>query len=113
MSTDIETMSRVLSATYDFVTWINTEGDIPVGYEWHVDAPGRKFVRIVMTTHTDRDTGNRRGASVHAFVDLATGDLLKAASWKVPAKGPRGNILTDQEEVRDRFTWSGGYLYLR
>ena len=31
--------------------------------------------------------------SVWAFVDMTTGDILKPASWKAPAKHARGNIL--------------------
>ena len=30
---------------------------------------------------------------VYCFVDLTNGDILKAASWKAPAKRARGNIL--------------------
>jgi hypothetical protein len=102
-----------LTAAQSFVDWINTEADIPHGYVWEMDTPGKRFVRIVMSTHTDPTTGERRGRSVHAFVDLATGDLLKAAGWKAPAKGPRGNLLTGLDEIKSRFTWSGGYLYNR
>jgi hypothetical protein len=29
---------------------------------------------------------------VHSFVDKSNGDVLKAASWKAPAKHARGNI---------------------
>jgi hypothetical protein len=46
---------------------------------------GQKNIRVVRT-----DYGDNR--SVHCFVDMATGDVLKADSWKRPAKGPRGNI---------------------
>lgn len=37
-----------------------------------------------------------KGGSVHCFVDKKTGDVLKAASWKAPAKGARGNIFDGQ-----------------
>ena len=45
-------------------------------------------------------TGSRywkvvRGSSVHCFVDATNGDVLKAASWKAPAKGARGNIFDE------------------
>lgn len=30
--------------------------------------------------------------SAHSFVDLATGDILMAASWSAPAKGKRGSV---------------------
>jgi hypothetical protein len=102
---DFEQQSRVLSATYDFVEWANGS-DIPPGYRYEVDAPGKRFVRIVMVP-------NGGGRSVHAFVDLTTGDLLKAAGWKAPAKGPRGNLLTDLSGAKARFDWSGHYLYKR
>lgn len=99
-----------LIAAQSFVDWINDSADIPEGYVWSLDKPGAKFVRIVMDAHP-----GDRCKSVHAFVDLATGDLLKAAGWKAPAKGVRGNIATAAglAEVQARFTWSGGYLYAR
>jgi hypothetical protein len=37
--------------------------------------------------------------SVVAFVDRKSGDVYKPASWKTPAKGVRGNILTSPDEV--------------
>lgn len=45
---------------------------------------GRKFVRIVSETHGSR--------SAFCFVEIETGDVLKCAGWKAPAKGKRGNI---------------------
>lgn len=43
---------------------------------------GVKYIKITST-----GTG-----SVEAFVDKTTGDVLKAASWRAPAKHARGNI---------------------
>jgi len=37
------------------------------------------------------------GNSVHCFVEIATGNIYKAAGWNAPAKGIRGNI---QDEKR-------------
>ena len=98
-----------LTAAQSFVDWMNSQSNdrddtkyVPIGYHFELDRPGKRFVRIVMCSPS---------RSVHAFVDLATGDLLKAAGWKAPAKGARGNILTDQESVRARWDWSGHYLY--
>jgi hypothetical protein len=47
---------------------------------------GRKYARVY--------TVDSRGAKggVYCFVDRKTGDVLKAASWKAPAKHARGNI---------------------
>lgn len=49
---------------------------------------GRKYVRVVRTE------GQGIGRSVHCFINTENGDVLKAASWKTPAKGARGNIFT-------------------
>lgn len=49
---------------------------------------GRKFAKVV---EDDR--------SVFCFIDLATGDLLKSASYNVPAKGARGHISNGAREV--------------
>lgn len=47
---------------------------------------GRKYARLVC------DDGSSRSA--FCFVDLQTGDVLMAASWKAPAKHTRGSIFT-------------------
>jgi len=53
-----------------------------------VDPRGSKYKRIVTTSGSSR--------SVHCFIEVATGDIWKAASWKAPAKNfPRGNIYND------------------
>ena len=96
-----------LEATEAFVRWINEEADIPEGYRFEVGKPGQKYVRIVMFAPGDR------GGSVHAFVNLSNGDLLKSASWSRPAEHSRGNLVTKLEDAKNRFDWAGGYLYLR
>ncbi len=48
---------------------------------------GTRYVRVVTV-----DRGGRGGRSAYCFVDLTTGDLLKPAGWKGPAKGARGSI---------------------
>jgi hypothetical protein len=65
--------------------------------EWHLLAqnvgsppevsiePGTKYARIVVSS-----AGPQRSA--YGFIDLTTGDLLKADGWKKPAKHVRGNI---------------------
>lgn len=56
---------------------------------------GSKNAKIV---RTDGQT------SVAGFVDLKTGDVLKAASWRAPAKHARGNVFSDNNgmEAIDR-----------
>ena len=46
---------------------------------------GRRYAKVVRT-------GAGRSESVYFFVDLTNGDLLKAASYKVPAKGARASL---------------------
>ena len=51
---------------------------------------GTKYCRIVRIS-------NSGGRSAFCFISLKdgeykAGDILKAASWKIPAKGARGNI---------------------
>jgi len=76
-------------------------------YKFTIES-GRKYHKIMMTT----DGGSR---SVHAFVDMKTGELYKAASIKAPAKGVRFNLLviTDREWLLEHADWAGGYLYAR
>ena len=48
-----------------------------------IDKGGRKYARIVV------DDGQR---SVYCFVEVATGNILKAAGWQKPSPIVRGNI---------------------
>ena len=56
-----------------------------------VTMPGKKYVRVV-----NQDTVSR---SAWAFIEISTGDILKPASWKVPAKHSRGNIYKPESWV--------------
>lgn len=47
---------------------------------------GRKFWRVW--------TADSVSKSAHSFLDTETGDILKPAGWKGPAKHPRGNIFS-------------------
>ena len=80
-------------------------------YEFYVEA-GVKFDKIVK--RSVKYAGDQR--SVHAFVERATGDLIKAAGWKAPAKIKTGwatkfNLVTDFEEAIESADQYGGYLY--
>jgi len=72
------------------------EFDASVRYEIH-----RKFIKVITGPQT----------RVHSFIMLADdgkfkrGDILKAGSWKAPAKNfARGNVLSGQ---LDRVGWTG------
>ena len=67
---------------------------------------GKKYARVVKN---DQLNGGR---SVHTFVNMLNGDILKSGSWKAPQKnGVRGNIFADNLGA-DRVNEHGA-IYLR
>ena len=58
---------------------IKNEG---VDEEFYLET-GRKYYKLIHRSGISR--------SVHCFIDKTTGDVLKSASWKSPAKGVRYN----------------------
>lgn len=74
-------------------------------YKFYIES-GRKYHKIIMETND----GNR---SVHAFINMKTGELHKAASFKAPVKEPRFDlrIMQEREFVLEKCDWAGGYLY--
>ena len=74
------------------------EGKYQVSFE-----RGRKFLKVVHTSWGSR--------SVHSFICIKAhdgwkyGDILKAASWKQPAKNfARGNVLDTESYKNHRWT---------
>ena len=71
---------------------------------------GRKFNKIVRSH-------NGQSKSVFAFVEIATGKLIKAATWSAPAKRVDGtlqskwNLDTEFNEAIDASDKYGGFLY--
>ena len=59
---------------------------------------GGRYIKIISTSHSQD--------SVHCFVDGKNGDVLKAASWKAPAKHARGNIF-DANNGLAKMQWTG------
>lgn len=79
---------------------------------------GKKFDKIVIshTNDFDRERGREGQRSVHAFVERETGALIKAATWKAPAKLKSGwatkyNLETQFEEALAVADPYGSYLY--
>jgi hypothetical protein len=58
---------------------------------------GKRWVKVVRTGPGEH--------SVFCFVDPNNGDIYKAAGWKGPAKGKRGNVLDEKLPL------TGGALY--
>lgn len=76
---------------------------IPDYYKPVTVEPGSKFIRVVQTAGGSR--------SVACFVEKSTGNILKAAGWKAPAKGARANIFNPDSFAKcDSY---GSWLYLR
>jgi hypothetical protein len=82
------------------------EQDAPPRYKFVIES-GRKYHKIVMF-----DSGNCR--SVHAFVNMKTGEVYKAATWQAPAKHVRYDLrhIVDREFLFEKADWAGSYLYL-
>ena len=65
--------------------------------------PGRKFIKVV--------EGNRvwgfvaKVDGVHKGLPMLKGDILKAATWRAPAKHSRGSIF--DKEMHKSFSWTG------
>ena len=70
--------------------------DHPAGPDLVITARiGRKYAKLL----------SNNGGAAWAFIDMATGDLLKAASWSAPAKHARGNIAT--AAYGSNYVWTG------
>lgn len=81
MNKSIEEVKAQIEQYIKMLVTLKKEGDSLV---FEVEY-GRKFAKIVMI-HFGQ-------CSVHTFIDLSNGDILKAGTWKAPApKGVRGNI---------------------
>ena len=84
----------------------------------YVLEPGRKYIKVVREeywTFPDGSNNSKRvSKSVHAFIEVSTGDIYKAASWKAPAKnGARFNVVFDHDDLIAACDPYGGYLYKR
>ena len=49
---------------------------------------GRKYTKIIV------DRG------IHSFIDNTNGNILKPNSYRAPHKTPRGNIMTEEDQIQ-------------
>ncbi len=70
--------------------WVDNGYDMSKVPEFGIEE-GKRFARI-----TRKNYGQK---SVHCFVEVATGDIYKAASWNAPAKGVRGNVNSEKKPL--------------
>jgi len=112
-TTQVIERAQVLAET--LTKKMNTNWSYTIGKEvFEVETPkaGQRFFRIVQTD-------NGRGKSVHAFIEIATGKIVKPAGWKAPAKYSNGelaskyNLLNDDsfQKALDKCDEHGGWLY--
>ena len=78
----VEMVQGKMNAYYEMMNFTHSDPDnITVDY-------GNKYARVVHQNGVQR--------SVHTFVNMINGDILKSGSWKSPApNGVRGNIFED------------------
>ncbi|MBF0526640.1 MAG: hypothetical protein HQK56_16270 [Deltaproteobacteria bacterium] len=67
-----------------------------------VASQGQRFIKVNVKEHD-------RISRVYAFIDKGTGDVLKPASFKTPAKGPRGNIFDAHNGLARMSAYGPGY----
>ena len=86
--------------------------NIQVAYENWIDngktldlslKPGRKFIKVVEGTRVWGFIAKVDG--VHKGLPMLKGDILKAATWRAPAKHSRGSIF--DKEMHKSFSWTG------
>lgn len=63
---------------------------------------GRRYLRVIRN--------DSMGRSVHCFVEIGTGAILKAESWKRPARGVRGNIFDTDHGMSAMTPYGAAYL---
>ena len=67
---------------------------------------GRRYAKLISC---DVRNGVESAQSVYCFVDLGTGDILKAATWRAPAKHARGNVLRS-DRMQSVTAYGANYL---
>ena len=75
------------------------------------DRRGSKYVKLWRTETSPRTGEKLPNSSIHAFVEIETGDIFKPATYKAPAKHARGTIYKDAG--RACLTDAGHVAYLR
>ena len=63
---------------------------------------GSKFIKVINENSVWGFVAKKDG--VHKGLPMKAGDVLKAASWRAPAKHTRGNIF---DKNQDYFRWTG------
>jgi hypothetical protein len=106
-----------MSIAWDYCSAIEQKFNAEGGshnYTLEVES-GRKFDKIIISSNL-KGYESLGSKSVFAFVEKETGDLIKAATWKAPAKLKTGwatkyNLNTQFELALEKADPYGGFLY--
>lgn len=72
---------------------------------------GTRYIRVEKRSkEIDSRTGRPTHCSAWAFIDRSTGDVLKPATYKAPAKHARGNIFDPQNGMGSMGPYGPAYL---
>ena len=76
--------------------------------------PGKKYLKVVIGDVTGLAENAPTQWSVWCFVDAATGDVYKPASWKAPAKHVRYNLFDEDlyNKALEKADPYGSWLYM-
>ena len=100
----------VVKRIYEYADVVQTKNDEYFNRNSFTHSPsdkievklGRKYAKVIklqrnyVAQTSDKVIETRSGGSVHTFVDMTNGNILKSASWAAPApNGVRGNIFSD------------------
>jgi len=101
---DFATAMTAFTAALDAtLAQVNEKMSMPDYYAPVTLESGSKNIRVVSAARGSR--------SVYCFIRKSDGAILKAAGWKAPAKGERGNIFNpDTYKNLDAY---GQWMYLR
>lgn len=71
-----------------------------------------KLAELAWLDRDDHTKGHIQTAreQIHTFIDKTTGDILKPATYKAPAKHPRGNLFDDHNGLKYVNHYGPNYL---
>lgn len=103
----------MLDISAEFATKLN---ELHTNYIFTVEY-GQKYDKIIQQW---KNTAHGTGGSVHAFIERATGQLIKAATWKSPQRDKGGLAyrydISTPEKLQQAINVSdpyGSYLYIK
>ena len=94
---DLDNFAVAIVENYNI--WSDKDADSQINPMSVIFEEGKKYIRVIRVQGIAR--------SAHSFVEIETGNVWKAASWKVPAKNkPRGHITKLTQNI---VYWTGAY----